>query len=372
MDWLGDFPEDFAAVTCMFTTHQSTGAPVAPLSAFEAADFAIFKNGSATEKTSTNGLTITSAFNGTTGLHCLVIDTSNDTDDSGFWTAGAVYTVVLTPDETVDGVAVVKVIGQFGIELAGALRPATAGRKLVVDAAGLADANAVKLGPSGSGTAQTARDIGASVVAASVSTGGITSGSFAAGAIDNAAIATDAIGAAELAASAVTEIQSGLATASALSSIDGKIDIIDDVVDAIQAKTGNLPSDPADQSLIIAATNSLASSLGTIEGKVDTVDTVVDAVKLRTDNLPASPAATGDAMTLTGAYDAAKTAASQSSVDDLPTNAEMATALAGADDAVLAAIAALPTTSTVMQANIKKINDVDVTGNGAGTPWGPA
>lgn len=44
------------------------------------------------------------------------------------------------------------------------LVPATAGRTLVVDAAGLADANAVKLGPSGSGTAQTARDIGTSVL----------------------------------------------------------------------------------------------------------------------------------------------------------------------------------------------------------------
>lgn len=42
--------------------------------------------------------------------------------------------------------------------------PATSGRSMVVDAAGLVDANAVKLGPTGSGTAQTARDIGASVL----------------------------------------------------------------------------------------------------------------------------------------------------------------------------------------------------------------
>jgi hypothetical protein len=46
------------------------------------------------------------------------------------------------------------------------LQPATIGRTLVVDAAGLADANMVKLGPSGSGTAQTARDIGAALPAA--------------------------------------------------------------------------------------------------------------------------------------------------------------------------------------------------------------
>lgn len=41
----------------------------------------------------------------------------------------------------------------------GILAPATAGRTLVVDAAGLADANVVKVGPTGSGTAQTAGDL---------------------------------------------------------------------------------------------------------------------------------------------------------------------------------------------------------------------
>lgn len=55
----------------------------------------------------------------------------------------------------------------FGASAPGYLQPATAGRTLVVDAAGLADANVVKLGPSGSGTAQTARDIGASVLLSS-------------------------------------------------------------------------------------------------------------------------------------------------------------------------------------------------------------
>ena len=41
--------------------------------------------------------------------------------------------------------------------------PATSGRSMVVDAAGLVDSNVVKLGPSGSGTAQTARDVGGNV-----------------------------------------------------------------------------------------------------------------------------------------------------------------------------------------------------------------
>lgn len=127
--FLGDFPEDFTTVTVMFTTHQSSGAPVAPNSAFEAADVIIYKNGSGTQKTSTNGVTMTSPFDSITGLHCVVIDTSNDTGDSGFWVAGAQYTLVLSPDETVDSVAVAKVIGTFtiGMTTPAALLDLTAG-----------------------------------------------------------------------------------------------------------------------------------------------------------------------------------------------------------------------------------------------------
>lgn len=113
--FLGDFPEDFTTVTCMFTTNAADGSPVAPSSALEAADVIIYKNGSATQKTTTNGVTMTSPFDSLTGLHCVVIDTSNDTGDSGFWTAGSLYTLVLSPDETVDSKNVIKAIGQFTI-----------------------------------------------------------------------------------------------------------------------------------------------------------------------------------------------------------------------------------------------------------------
>lgn len=94
-----------------------------------------------------------------------------------------------------------------------------------------------------------------------------------------------------------------------------------------------------------------SGALATVAGYIDTevaailaaVDTEVAAIKAKTDNLPDSPAATGAAMTLTAAYDAAKTAATQASVNDVPTNAELAVALAAADDAVLLAIADVPT-----------------------------
>jgi len=46
----------------------------------------------------------------------------------------------------------------------GTIASTTSGRTITTDAAGLVDANAVKMGPSGSGTALTARDIGLSVL----------------------------------------------------------------------------------------------------------------------------------------------------------------------------------------------------------------
>lgn len=117
MSWLGDFPFGFATVTCMFTTHAATGAPVAPSSSFENTDVKIYKNGSDVERSSVAGITMTSPFDSITGLHCVTIDLSDDTDP-GFYTAGSVYTLVCSPDETVNVVAFIEVIGQFSIAVA--------------------------------------------------------------------------------------------------------------------------------------------------------------------------------------------------------------------------------------------------------------
>jgi len=60
----------------------------------------------------------------------------------------------------------------------------------------------------------------------------------------------------------------------------GRLDLL---IDAIKAKTDNLPSDPADQSLIIAATNAIAAILGSPAGSdmsadIAAVKAVVDLV----------------------------------------------------------------------------------------------
>ena len=89
------------------------------------------------------------------------------------------------------------------------------------------------------------------------------------------AMAADTLTATALAASAVTEIQSGLST-----------------LDAAGVRTA-----------VGLASANLDTQLTAID---DYLDTEIAAIKAKTDNLPASPAATGDAMTLTSAYDFAK------------------------------------------------------------------
>jgi hypothetical protein len=153
---LGDF--DLSTVVYgKFTTYQpSTGAAFA---LGGSAALSVYKDNSLTQ--STTGVTLTVSFDSVTGLNHFAIDTSAD---GTFYSAGSFFDIVLTTG-TVDGVSVVgAVVASFSIRKNSALKPATAGRTLVVDAAGLADANAVKLGPTGAGTAQTARDIGTSVL----------------------------------------------------------------------------------------------------------------------------------------------------------------------------------------------------------------
>ncbi len=68
------------------------------------------------------------------------------------------------------------------------------------------------------------------------------------------------------------------------------------------------------------------------------LDLLIDAIKAKTDNLPASPAAVGSAMVLSSAYDAAKSAASQSSLNVLDdyVDTEVAAILVAVDTEVAA------------------------------------
>lgn len=109
---------------------------------------------------------------------------------------------------------------------------------------------------------------------------------------------------------------------------------------------------------------------------------LTDTVTTYTGNTPQ----TGDSFARLGAPAGASvsadiaTKATQASVDDLPTNAELATALGTADDAVLAQVALVKaktdsltfTVAGKVDANATHVNDTEVGGAGtAGNPWGP-
>lgn len=359
MNWIGDFAEDFATVTILFTTHDANGAPVAPLSAFEAADVSIYKNGSATQKATANGLTMTSPFDSIVGLHALVIDTSNDTGDVGFWTTSSHYTVVLAPDtETVNGQTVVKVIGTFGIALAGAgSAPSAAtvadavwdearaghvgagsfGEGVVVNSIAAAAITATSIASDAITDVKVASDVTiASVTGAvgsvtgnvggnvtgsvgSVASGGIASTSFAAGAIDAAAVAADAgteIGTAVWASTTrLLTAGTNIALAKGVG-VTGFNDLsaaeVNAEADAALADVGVTTTitgriDVATSTRLATAgyTAPDNSTITAIAGFVDTevaatlaaVDTEVAAIKAKTDNLPAAPAAAGDIPT---------------------------------------------------------------------------
>ena len=169
--------------------------------------------------------------------------------------------------------------------------PATSGRSMVVDAAGLVDANSVKLGPSGSGTAQTARDIGASVLlSAGAGTGQLD---FTSGVVK--------ANLAQILATALTEVAGQLAggfkkffnIAAPVSTMDVVARVT--LVDTLTTYTGNtLQTGDSFARLGAPAGASVSADILVIDDFVDTevaailaaVDTEVAAIKAKTDNLP--------------------------------------------------------------------------------------
>lgn len=111
------------------------------------------------------------------------------------------------------------------------------------------------------------------------------------------AMAANVMTAAAAAADLTTELQTGLATAAALTTVAGN-------VTSIKASTDNLPADPADASVV-------AGLIAAVSTKVDTVDTNVDAILLDTGTdgvVVAAAAKTGYRLSSAGVDDVLRTA----------------------------------------------------------------
>jgi hypothetical protein len=109
MIYLGDFTTAHS-VYFKWNTIASTGASVTRATN---GTIRIYKQGSTTQRTSSNGITDTEDFDSLTGVHHCTIDLS-DNSDSGFYANGYEYQVVLE-GATIDGVAVNACLAHFSI-----------------------------------------------------------------------------------------------------------------------------------------------------------------------------------------------------------------------------------------------------------------
>lgn len=131
------YAEFQGVVNFLLTTNNAAGGAVAPSSAFEDADFRVYKNGGDTQWTGT--VTVTSPFDSVTGLHQVSIDLS---DDDTFFELGADFDVVLVPDETIEGQTVAAIIGSFRVVLPGST-PGVPVSEVVLAGADVINANAL-------------------------------------------------------------------------------------------------------------------------------------------------------------------------------------------------------------------------------------
>jgi hypothetical protein len=363
---------------------------------FAAADILIYKDGGTTERASTAGFTATTDFDGKTGKHLAIIDLADNTT-AGFYNAGSEYMVAID-SVTVDGVTTGGWIARFRIghpaewysttiaslssqtsftlttgpaeddalnghwciihDIASAvqcgkalildytgstktvtlaagttftaaagdnisimdmapLQPATIGRTAAIGTAGQADANVTQFG----GTNLTATGgipaVNATQIEGSDATNQIRDAVVDdATRIDASALNTlsghdpgeTIMGATDLGTGA------GLTTLATQSSVNTIDDLLDTDIGALTSELAKVPKSDG-----TASWN--ATALAAIQSEANDALVAYDP--------PTRAEATSDADSILAA------------VADVPTNAELATALAGADDAVLAAIAAL-------------------------------
>jgi hypothetical protein len=312
---LGEFTPG-KTIRTRFNTHEAGGAPIT-LAGTPAVS--VYK-GSTTE--STAGVTLTVDYDGRTGLHEVVVDTSAD---STFYAAGSDFDIVITTG-TVDSISVVgTVIGTFSLANRAGLRPTTADRTLGVDASGRVDLGFwLGAAPDALSAGKLPADLKLWLATAPLALSSQRVQALA------AAIATDAIDAAAVKADAVTKIQNGLATAAGVSALHNlsagevetaagaALEIYDGPTNAeMEART--LPSAQYALETTLTAikggswsTETLVALKAEIDAKLDTADytappslaslaleATAQAIHTKTTNLPAAPAAVGSAMTLT-------------------------------------------------------------------------
>jgi len=196
-----------------------------------------------------------------------------------------------------------------------------------IDADAIAD-NAIDAGAIAADAITAAKIADDAIAAEHIATGAIVAATFAAGAIDAAAIKDGAIDAATFAADVDAEIAAMVWNAATASY--GTAGTYGESVEAILTDTGTTLDGKADQLVAAVITNAAGVD---VAADIIALKAVADTIQADTDLLDDVSGGLADIHTDVGTAITA--------IGDVPTNAELATALGTADDAVLAAIAAL-------------------------------
>lgn len=263
----------------MFASYAGSTGASATLTGLLVSDIEIYKDGSTTQRASDAGYALLDTdgidFDGITGIHGFSIDTGDNTD-SGFYTVGAWFTVVVSA-VTVDSQTVNFIACQFRLMPAESVagKPKvdtdTFGGSAGTFSSGRPEVNTTHI--AGSAVSTSSAQIGVNVVNAGGTawgSGAITAASIAADAITDAKVAADVtIASVTGAVGSVTGNVGGNVVGSvgsvvgAVGSVTGAVGSVTGLtasdVAAIKAKTDNLPSDPADASDVAAAFSSLQS-----------------------------------------------------------------------------------------------------------------
>lgn len=232
--------------------------------------------------------------------------------------------------------------------------PATSGRSMVVDANGLVDANTVKVGPTGSGTAQTAGDIMADTndiqtrLPAALVSGRMdcSVGAMAANTLTAAATAADF--GAEVATAVWTDTTAGDFTTA--------LSVGKSVMNGVSLGTGLTVA------AVSGAVGSVTGAVGSVTGAVGSVTGAVGSV---TGNVGGN--VVGSVASVTGNVGGNVVGTVASVVGAVGS----VTGLTAADVAAIKAKTDSLTYTVAGQvdANIQSINDVTITGNGGVTPF---
>jgi hypothetical protein len=371
-----------------FSSYGKTNGESITLTGLAVTDVEIYKDGSVTQRASDAGYVLLDTdgidFDSLTGIHGFSVDTGDNTDAS-FYTVGAWFHVVVSA-VTIDSQTVSFIAAAFRIlpaeSSAGVAKVDVShyGGTAGTFSGGIPAVNADQL--NGSSTAADNLALAFNDTAGAVPWSGIVDQGTA-----------QSVGANDIvlrsAAAFVDDALIGCTVYITNGTQLGSRSVITDYVGATDTATlgngwtGATPTGTPTYKIFASAAGSGVAQTGdayaivnsgthgnsALKTLIDTVDTVVDAVKAKTDNLPSDPA---DASVLAGLIAALETKVD--AIDDF-VDAEMAAVLAAVDTEV-AAIKAKTDSLTFTQAghvdaNIQRVNDVALVGNGAGTPWGP-